>query len=336
MINKRKRFHSMIILFCLLLLTGCNHEEDNPDGMESVSFVESEEETNEAEKAEEAEEEGAADEEGDAERINSESCRELSLVGVVDDYVSAEELSDFFARQDSLEKMVSFNQILNSQFEFYEIYTQPLQSMFYWDMDDGFLKTDKGVPIKNQEIEIDGEKCFVSTLNSIEVNANAYYYFFDYIGEGRGFSESDFRYKRNEKIPVILGNDYRAFYSPGDCIDLNYLGKDFTYEVIGFFEDGLRMKIENSEYNINKHLCVPYFEYDGNAADDAERAFWQRHYQEKNSGYIKVDNRNGLSEEEIITFYGSEIQKIAEELELQYNVLTIIYHISNYHSRRNI
>ena len=264
----------------------------------------------------------------ETEQINPESHRELSLVGVVDDYVSAEELSDFFASQDSLEKMVSFNQILNNQFEFYEIYNQPLQAKFYWDMDDGFLETYDGAPIKNQEIEIEGEKCFISTLNSIEVNLNAYQYFLDFIGEGRGFCESDFQYKRNEKIPVILGNDYKSYYFVGDCINLNYLGKDFEYEIIGFFEEGLNVKIENSEYNINKYLCVPYFEFDGNVTDESEKVFWLRHYQEKNYGYIKVDNINGLSEEEIIEFYGSEVQKIAEELEIKYNVLAIIYHIS--------
>ena len=316
--NKRNHFNSMIIMFCLLLLTGCNQRIENSlDEMESVvPSLESEEKADEADVADEAE------------QINPESRRELSLVGVVDDYASAEELSDFFASQDSLEKIVSFNQILNSQFDFYEIYDQPLQSKFYWDMDDSFLETYDGAPIKNQEIEIEGEKYFISTLNSIEANLNAYQFFLDFIGEGRGFCESDFQYKRNEKIPVILGNDYKSYYSVGDCINLNYLGKDFEYEIIGFFEEGLSVKIENSEYNINKYLCVPYFEFDGNVTDESEKAFWLRHYQEKNCGYIKVDNRNGLSEEEIIEFYGSEIQKIVEELEIKYNVLAIMYHIS--------
>ena len=83
-------------------------------------------------------------------------------------------------------------------------------------------------------------------LNSFQLNLNAYNHFFDCIGEGRGFCESDFQYKRNEKVPIILGNDYKSYYSIGDSIKLNYLGKDFEYEIIGFFEQGLNIKIENS------------------------------------------------------------------------------------------
>ena len=47
--NKRKYFNSMIILFCLLLLTGCNHKTENSlVEMESVvPSLESEEKTDE-------------------------------------------------------------------------------------------------------------------------------------------------------------------------------------------------------------------------------------------------------------------------------------------------
>lgn len=265
----------------------------------------------------------------ETEEINFETHQELKLIGVVDTYANANELTALFEDRDSLERMISFNQILNDQFEFYEIYNQPLQSKFYWNMDDSFLKCYDGVPIKNQEIEIDGENCFISTLNSFQLNLNAYNHFFDFIGEGRGFCESDFQYKRNEKVPIILGSDYKSYYSIGDSIKLNYLEKDFEYEIIGFFEQGLNIKIENSEYSMNKYLCIPFFEFDGNVIDDSEKVFWLRCYEEKNLGYIKVDIINDLSEEETIEFYKTKIQESAEKLMLKYSTLDIIYDISS-------
>lgn len=309
MINKRENFICVIFLFFLLFLSGCGHKAVyNSNNMEFISSQDSMDETDE---------------------INFETHQELKLIGVVDTYANASELTALFEDHDSLERMISFNQILNDQFEFYEIYNQPLQSKFYWNMDDSFLKCYDGVPIKNQEIEIDGENCFISTLNSFQLNLNAYNHFFDFIGEGRGFCESDFQYKRNEKVPIILGNDYKSYYSIGDSIKLNYLGKDFEYEIIGFFEQGLNIKIENSEYSMNKYLCVPFFEFDGNVIDDSEKVFWLRCYEEKNLGYIKVDIINDLIEEETIEFYKTKIQKSAEKLMLKYSTLDIIYDISS-------
>ncbi|MCI9465415.1 MAG: hypothetical protein HFI48_16390, partial [Lachnospiraceae bacterium] len=67
----------------------------------------------------------------ETEEINFETHQELRLIGVVDTYANASELTALFEDHDSLERMISFNQILNDQFEFYEIYNQPLQSKFY-------------------------------------------------------------------------------------------------------------------------------------------------------------------------------------------------------------
>ena len=165
MINKRENFICVIFLFFLLFLSGCGHKAVyNSNNMEFISSQDSMDETDE---------------------INFETHQELKLIGVVDTYANANELTALFEDRDSLERMISFNQILNDQFEFYEIYNQPLQSKFYWNMDDSFLKCYDGVPIKNQEIEIDGENCFISTLNSFQLNLNAYNQKNDYMQIGR-------------------------------------------------------------------------------------------------------------------------------------------------------
>jgi hypothetical protein len=309
MINGKKIFGGVILLFCLLFFSGCGHKDTaNLSNTEPTIIQEN---INEIE------------------QIDFESCKELELLGIVDTYDNANEVAAFFEDQDSLDKLISFNQQLNSQFEVYEIYMQPLQSKLYWNIDDSFLKTYNGVVIKNQEIEIEGKNCFISSLNSLQVNLIAYRYFFDYIGEGRGFSESDFQYKGSGKVPIILGNDYKSYYSIGDSIELNYLQKDFVYEIIGFFEQGLKFKIGNSEHDIDRYLCVPFFSFYGDVLNDNERMFWIRYYQERNSSYIKVDMSDDLREEEIIEVYNLKIQKIVEELKLKYSTMEIIYNISS-------
>lgn len=309
MIKKEKGFKYVIVLLCLMFILGCGNTEKN--NLKSKEFVSSQENID------------------DLEKRNINTYQELKLIGVVDTYANADELTTLFESYDALEKMSQFNEILNKKFDFFEIYNQPLQSKFYWNIDDDFLEDYDGIPMKNQEVEIDGKKYFISSLNSIEVNFNSYNYFLDYIDEGRGFCEADFEYNEGEKVPVILGNDYKSFYSIGDVIKLNYLEKDFEYKVIGFFEKGLRVKIENSEYDMNKYLCVPFFKFNGHNIDESERIFWLRYFEEKNSGYIKVNDIKNLSKEEIIENYKTEIEKDAEQLKIKYSTLGIIYDISS-------
>lgn len=104
--------------------------------------------------------------------------------------------------------------------------------------------------------------------------------------------------------------------------------KAYQY-LFDFFEQGLNIKIVNSVYDIDKYLCTPFFEFDGNIRDDFERTFWSRYYEEKNLVYIKVDLIDDLSEEEIIELYRVKIKEISEELEIPYSVLDMVYDISS-------
>ena len=184
MIKKQKSFKYIIALLCLMFILGCgNTEKNNLKSKESVSSQENID---------------------DLEKRNINTYQELKLIGVVDTYANADELTTLFESYDALEKMSQFNEILNKKFDFFEIYNQPLQSKFYWNIDDDFLEYYDEVPMKNQEVEIDGKKYFISSLNSIEVNFNSYNYFLDYIDEGRYFVINKGRQINCRKIKTKL------------------------------------------------------------------------------------------------------------------------------------
>ena len=96
-IFNKKNFSYVIFILCLLFFSGCGQEpEHNPDPIESVPPQESATET---------------------ELMDSENDRTLNLIGIYDLFADADEHAAFFGRSDSLEKIISFNQILNRQLE---------------------------------------------------------------------------------------------------------------------------------------------------------------------------------------------------------------------------
>lgn len=298
-------------IVALLLLAGCNHRQTEEIIDETETAV--------------------LEQNLYTDVVDNEESHKFIAIG--DGYNDYSELEQLYSVEDIPEKMKEFNQILNDEFDFFEIYTQPLQSKFYWDMEDDFLRvrSDNGEPIKNQRILIDGKECYISSLNTLEVNLNTYNYFLDYIQEGRGFLEEDFHYIQGERIPVILGNDYMQHYSVGDVLELNYLENDLEFEVVGFFEKKLCIEIENSKTDLDTYVCCPFFEIDGKINSDKERNFWLRYYGQKNMGYIKIDvsDIENMSEQQIIEKYRGIIEEESAEIGLEYTVLEFVYNIES-------
>ena len=75
------------------------------------------------------------------------------------------------------------------------------------------------------------------------------------IAEGRRFTEDDYEYLGNGRIPVILGMAYKETLSIGDTFEGYYISECFTFEVIGFVEGG------SFFYSSGDGRPVPYDRY---------------------------------------------------------------------------
>lgn len=54
--------------------------------------------------------------------------------------------------------------------------------------------------------------------------------------EGRLLEGADFADVKAETLPVVAGSGYRADFSLGDTLKCNYLGREFTLQIVGFLE----------------------------------------------------------------------------------------------------
>lgn len=250
-------------------------------------------------------------------------------IRLVDNYLNDDDLSSLYEINDAEDLLKKFNGELNERYDFYEITFQAFQSLNYLEIDDKFFKKygRSKDTIKNQEIEIDGKRRYVSSLNTVQVNQKAYDKFLSDISKGRGFQSKDFLCNKfdEKNIPVILGYDYMDYYDIGDVFELNYLEMDMKMEVIGFFENNMVLHIDNIEYMLNTYICSPYFQIIAPPATDAERLFQLRYYLEKNQGFIQYlsPNTDGdiSSETEVLKDQEEAVEKEAAQFGLDYSIL---------------
>ena len=84
--------------------------------------------------------------------------------------------------------------------------------------------------------EIDGEKAVAA--EAIQIFESFLDLFPLEIADGRGFIESDFRYMKDRRIPVIMGSEYKELFETGDIFEGYYLFERVSFEVIGIAKSG--------------------------------------------------------------------------------------------------
>ena len=113
--------------------------------------------------------------------------------------------------------------------------------------DERFVKiyNRRGGKIINQEINIDGKRCYVTSFNTLQTNERFFSENLNFVDEGEGFEKKDYLLSASEKVPIILGHNYKKDVNLGETFTLNYLEKNLEFYVKGFFEEGLCIKSNN-------------------------------------------------------------------------------------------
>ena len=225
-----------------------------------------------------------------------------------------------------INNLKKFNKDINESFEFIEITKQPLEVVgTYYEGSNIFVVSPRNnKDLRNQIVDIGNKEVYVTPLKAIQLGQTAYKLVSDCLDMGRGFNGADFSYSKGDNIPVILGNDYKQFYQLGDNIVVNYLNRDVTLDIIGFFKSDLHLKINNNSYDLDTYICSPHFDII-DVIDDEDKIFQRRYYFQRNNGYIRIDSNlitdvsdKSNLEEINLESYTSKIQDIAEKNALEY------------------
>lgn len=255
-------------------------------------------------------------------QLSNFNIQQNYFIQTVDRYVDDDAL-DILYTNTMYQNLKEFNLTLNSDFDFYEITFQPLQSLQYFNLDNKFIHRNRNGVIKNQEIVIEGEKCYVTSLSTIQVNNNAYNTFLNSLAKGDSFKTDDFNYENDNIIPIILGNDYLQYYDVGEIIKLNYLQKNIDFKVIGFLNKNTVLTINDFNYVLDTYICMPSFQIKNEPINEEDKTFQIRHYLQKNMGFINIKTNKNY-EKEIITDYEEIIKNLANKNNLDYSIIVVL------------
>lgn len=178
----------------------------------------------------------------------------------------------------SLYKQENFNFIsLNSQF--IDIYGREIPDMFLYSYEDGTPK---------DSIYEDKGKTYYST-KAIQVSSSFFKEFDIKITQGSGFDENDY-INKNKKIPVILGNAYKDYFSIGDTFKCIYLFENTTCEIIGFIDKN-SFFYENDDENFiscERYIVMPSMYTETNSPSLFDKTLLLQH----TNGIITCDKGN--------------------------------------------
>ena len=149
------------------------------------------------------------------------------------DRVGEKTLKEFFAEEDSLERLKEMNQILHDDYFYLEYIRQPVEYLGWYT---GQETTNK--MLINQEIEIDGKMTYVTPLDAMQISEETWNYFKLSCIEGRPFETADYDGNGVTQISVILGYNYHENYRLGDKIECSYLYNKVTLETVVLLSKG--------------------------------------------------------------------------------------------------
>lgn len=257
----------------------------------------------------------------------------LNCLQIADNYAEESVQNEFLNKDTAVDSLRDFNHELNEAFSFLEFTVQPLEVVDeYYNGESKFVVMPKSKKdLKNQIVSNDGMNMYVTPLNAIQVGATLYDYLSAYVDVGRGFVQDDFTYSIGDKIPVILGHEYKEVYDVNDDIHINYLGDNVVMNVIGFFTSGLNFSINSKVYAIDTYICSPHFNV-VTPVDSSNRNFMERYYLQKNMGYVlisndEIENNNGVKSIVDLIDYTKLLKELSNKNNVDYTILESVNEI---------
>ena len=131
------------------------------------------------------------------------------------------------------------------------------------------------------------------------------------LSEGSEFEDIDY-ILTEKKLPLILGSEFKDYYSLGDEIPLVYFFEEWTGVVKGFLEEDEVIKQDWNEYLLNKTILVPSFR---EVSEELGIDLQKRLYYAQLEGYVLLEDKSDYSKA------SKEIKKLSQKYNLPYELL---------------
>lgn len=124
-----------------------------------------------------------------------------------------------------------------------------------------------------------------TTVNSYQVSEPFFSEFQLRAQEGRLLEGADFADVKAETLPVVAGSGYRADFSLGDTLKCNYLGREFTLQIVGFLEKDASFSRGGMPEYCDRYLLLPQL----NPQQNKPTEFNKWRLSQQASGFIVTD-----------------------------------------------
>lgn len=177
--------------------------------------------------------------------------------------------------------------------EFYEqflyIFNYSGPSIFKYGYEDG-------MEAENVKLKNNGREVPASSIKSIQVSNNCFTKFNIRLLNGRYFSDNDFNFTNKEKVPVLMGYEYKDYFKIGQELECNYIAKNFSLVIVGFLEMDSNIQMgNNNPLYLDRYIIMPSINCNYKPADYEEKLFQIRHYANKTGGFLEIDQDTSVS-----------------------------------------
>lgn len=172
------------------------------------------------------------------------------------------ELSDATSTIENFKLLHSL--LEESDYCYYEIYNQPLFN----------------IATNNTDL--------FEQVGSVQISLNALTSFESKISSGRSFVEKDYFFYNGDRIPAILGSNFKNRLELGDAFNADYLFSTLEFEVVGFWDNNSFIETSMFHINLDDIVVIPSFEFANVPVSEEEYVTQKIHYANKTSGKIKV------------------------------------------------
>lgn len=199
-------------------------------------------------------------------------------------YVSLQHESDPTGLPNKEQTLKTFETVLHKLcatdlYQYYEIYTQPLENVTLSEGAYHYRSQFKTKPLTD-------------TVSCIQISDNVQYDFDISLLDGELFQNNAFLYQAGDKIPVLLGYDYVNLYELGTVFTADYLFSNFTFEVVGFLQDNSKIEKSTGIINLNKYIIMPSFQFIDSPQNEMEYVTQKIHNANRVSGKLRITPEN--------------------------------------------
>lgn len=221
-------------------------------------------------------------------------------------------ISNLYSQSDLITRLEGFAQELknNNNFIFIEFSPVGIEFIGKWNKPTGLAENPTSI---DQTTKINDTEVFVTSVEGLMLDQISLDLYSLDVSDGELFSDEDF-VQTDNKLPLLLGSDFKDYYSIGDTIPLLHYGEEWIGVIKGFLKEDEQITQDTMIYHLDSYVLVPSFESTTLIPGFDDNYQKQMHHS-KIQGYVILNNKEEYSKAK------KEIKALSKKYNLSYQLL---------------